>query len=59
MAHRYHRKLIRHGNVSLVISIPIEWIRFFELAPGDTVELISDDIITIKPLTGGVKKSGA
>ena len=44
------RKLIQH-NETLTVSIPIWWVRYYNLKAGHTMELIiEDDIIHMKPM---------
>jgi bifunctional DNA-binding transcriptional regulator/antitoxin component of YhaV-PrlF toxin-antitoxin module len=41
------------GNSSLAITLPMPWIRFFELKRGDSVEVISNGVVTITPIKRG------
>jgi len=46
-------KLIRIGNTSLGVIIPKGYLDYNKLKPGDKVEVISTDIVTVKPLKEG------
>lgn len=54
------RKLMKHGKSSLVVALPKGWLDYKGLKSGDSVEVISNEEITIKPLLrkkkGGEKK---
>lgn len=43
------RTIIRAGNAYAVI-LPRAWLRYFELEPGDKVEVITNGSVTIKPI---------
>lgn len=45
---RILHKLGSRGSV--VVAIPQDWLRYYGLNPGDTVEVIADGDITIRPL---------
>jgi hypothetical protein len=54
MTSKVTRKIVCVGS-SFFVSIPIGFIRYFELSQGDKVEVITkSNIITIKPLRGGL-----
>ena len=48
MPHKEIRKLVRIGEVSIGVTIPIGWLRYYNLKAGDEVELISNGDIIIK-----------
>lgn len=48
MPHKETRKLVRIGEVSVGVTLPIGWLRYFNLKAGDKVELISNGDIIIK-----------
>ncbi len=48
--HKENRKIIRVGNTSLAVILPISWLRYYNLSYGDSVEVISNEAIEIKPL---------
>jgi len=50
MQSKTNRKLIRLGNTSLGVTIPISWTKYFNLSYGDEVEVICNRSITIKPI---------
>ena len=50
-----NRKLIKQGSTSLVLSLPIEWIRSNQLKTGDEVEILPQDY-TLVIRTKGEKK---
>ena len=49
MPHRSERKIISFGRYSMGVILPPAWFRFYGLKRGDTVEVVSDGIIVIKP----------
>lgn len=50
LAHQDIRKIIRMGNTSFGVIIPRAWLRFFELDQTDSVEVISNTDIIIRPI---------
>ncbi len=44
------RKLVRIGDTSFAVIIPMPWIRYYNLKYGDKVEVISNGSIKIKPI---------
>jgi len=46
--HRQTRKIIRVGN-SLAVTIPKAWLNYFELSEKDSVTILSNGAIVIKP----------
>ncbi|MFH8092956.1 MAG: hypothetical protein QXM38_03375 [Candidatus Aenigmatarchaeota archaeon] len=42
------RKLLRHGK-SLVVSVPADYIRYYQLKAGEEVELLYDNFIFLIP----------
>ena len=48
MATITHRKLIKFGT-GIVVSLPKAWTDFYQLRPGDKVEVITNEKLTIKP----------
>jgi len=49
MPHKETRKLIRIGDSSYGIILPISWLRYYDLKYGDRLEIISNGSIEIKP----------
>jgi len=49
MPHKTTRRLIRVGNTSLAIILPIGWLRYHNLSYGDCLEVISSSVILLKP----------
>ena len=51
MGYKDYRKIVRIGQNSYGIILPISWIRYNNLVHGDNVELISDsgNEITVRP----------
>jgi antitoxin component of MazEF toxin-antitoxin module len=43
------RIIYRVGKSSLVITLPQNWLRFFGLTAGDTVEITGNGDLTIRP----------
>lgn len=43
------RKILRAGKISLAVTLPKGWVDYYELKPGDEVDIISDGSIVIKP----------
>lgn len=46
-----YRKLIKFGDDGLVITIPIGWIRYNGLKPGDKLQVVTNGELTIFPLS--------
>ena len=50
------RILFRVGEGSLAVTLPKAWVTYYHLKPGDTVEVIANDGVTVhikkKPGTG-------
>jgi len=44
----YERKLFKVGEGGVAVTLPKAWINYFRLKPGDTVEIIAEEDITIK-----------
>jgi antitoxin component of MazEF toxin-antitoxin module len=44
------RKIYRVGKSSLAITLPRNWLKYFGLIAGDTVEITGDGDLTIHPL---------
>ncbi len=42
------RKLIRFGDGGLVITLPKSWVRYYQLKPGDQLEVIADSELVIR-----------
>jgi len=57
MPHKRNSKIIRVGNTSFAVILPRSWLRYYELGYGDTVEVISNGNIMIKPSQKGGKSS--
>ena len=52
------RTLFRIGNGGFAITLPKAWVRYYKLRPGDKVEIIANDDLTIrvKPEGKGEKR---
>jgi antitoxin component of MazEF toxin-antitoxin module len=48
------RMIYRVGRSSLAITLPANWLRYFGLAAGDTVEVTGNGHLTISPHKGRV-----
>lgn len=48
MPHEETRKIIRVGN-SLAVTMPKDWVQYFQLSQGDKVTLVSNGEIIIVP----------
>ena len=44
------RKLIKFGQTGLVLTIPRGWSRYYDLKPGDRLEVIADGELIIRPV---------
>jgi bifunctional DNA-binding transcriptional regulator/antitoxin component of YhaV-PrlF toxin-antitoxin module len=44
------RTLIKFGENGLVLTIPKAWIDYYQLKPGDKLEVIANGELTIRPL---------
>ena len=54
LAKTAYRKIIRLGNKdTMMVSIPIEYCRKYDLKKGDYVKVITTDVMTVKPITEG------
>jgi len=42
------RSLIKFGDGGIAVTLPIAWVRYNNLQPGDKVELITNGEITIR-----------
>jgi antitoxin component of MazEF toxin-antitoxin module len=42
------RGLFRVGETSLAVILPKPWVDYYNLKPGDIVEVIADDEVTIR-----------
>ena len=49
-----NRKIIRVGNSSYAVILPIGWIRYYELTDSNKVEVITNGKVEIRPLKGGM-----
>ena len=54
MGQKENRKIIRIGNSSYAVILPIGWIRYYGLTDSSKVEVITNGIVEIRPLKGGV-----
>ena len=52
MASSFRRKLIRIGETSTGVILPKGWVRHNGLHPGDRVEVVSNDHVSITPVKG-------
>jgi len=52
------RKLVRIGDTSYAVIIPRPWIRYYNLKYGDSVEVITNGSVEIKPLNTPSKEEG-
>jgi antitoxin component of MazEF toxin-antitoxin module len=48
MPHEETRKIIRVGN-SLAVTMPKDWVQYFQLNQGDEVKVVSNGSIVIMP----------
>ena len=54
------RKLIKFGESGLVLTVPKAWARFYDLKPGDRVEVIADGELVVRPrISNGQKNDKA
>lgn len=44
------RKILKIGKSSLAVALPKGWFRYNNLKPGDSVEVITDHAIEIRPI---------
>ena len=58
MSHKNLRKIIRIGNTSFGVILPKDWLRFYNLSYGDSVEVVSDDTVVIKPIEKNTNEGG-
>jgi len=45
-----NRKVVRVGKTSSGVILPAAWLRYFGIKPGDEVEVVSNGVVTVKPL---------
>jgi hypothetical protein len=57
MGTKQYRKLIKIGESSLGIVLPIGWLRFHNLVSGDKLKIITNEDIIIKRVEGADKNS--
>jgi len=50
MPHKEIRKIIRIGKTSFAVILPISWLRFYDMRYGDSVEVISNGSVIVRPL---------
>lgn len=48
MPHEETRKIIRVGN-SLAVTMPKDWVQYFQIAKGDEVKVVSNGSVLIEP----------
>ena len=53
---KVYRGLFKVGEYSLAVILPKPWVDYYELKPGDTVEIIADDDLTIRIDKGVTEK---
>jgi bifunctional DNA-binding transcriptional regulator/antitoxin component of YhaV-PrlF toxin-antitoxin module len=53
MPQKAERRIIRVGESSYGVVLPIGWLRYHELKNGDKVQVISNGNVEIKPLDEG------
>jgi phosphate uptake regulator len=49
------RKIILTGLSSYTISLPKDWCKFYNLKPGDSVEIIGNSELIVRPLQKPLK----
>jgi len=42
------RTLFKIGNGGFAITLPKAWVRYYKLRPGDKVEIVANDDLTIR-----------
>jgi antitoxin component of MazEF toxin-antitoxin module len=45
-----HKAIYRVGKSTLVVTLPRNWLEFNGLNAGDTVEIIGNGVLTIRPM---------
>ena len=43
------RKIIQLGHSALVITLPVGWVRYYNLRAGDKLEVITNGKLTVSP----------
>jgi len=51
--HKDVRKILKAGTSSFAVVLPKSWLRYYDLKNGDSVEVISNGSIEIKPIEKG------
>ncbi len=59
MPNIFTRSLIPIGDGGMAVTMPISWLRYYGLKPGDKLEVITNGDITIRPLPKGEEPAGA
>jgi antitoxin component of MazEF toxin-antitoxin module len=47
------RKIIKIGNTSLGVILPKGWLQYAGLRHGDRVEVVTNGVVTVKPIMNG------
>ena len=47
------RTLFKIGNGGFAVTLPKAWVRYYKLRPGDKVEIIANDDLTIRVKSEG------
>ena len=45
----YERSIIKFGDGGCVISLPLAWLRYYGLGPGDKLDMIVNGEIIVRP----------
>ena len=45
---KVERTLFKIGEGGFAVTLPKAWIRYYNLKPGDKVEIIANDVLTIR-----------
>jgi bifunctional DNA-binding transcriptional regulator/antitoxin component of YhaV-PrlF toxin-antitoxin module len=55
----FERKLFKIGEGGIAVTIPKAWVRYYDLQPGDKIELIVNQEIIIRVVAKGTVKRNA
>jgi len=50
------RRVIKLGQNGLVITLPADWVRYYNLKAGDRLEVIANEKLTVRPIKQTINK---
>jgi len=52
LPHKERKKIIKIDQASFGVILPRVWLQYYDLDDKDQIELVSNGVITIKPMEG-------